>query len=115
MPPHPELLQQSFTVNLGPSQWKPQIVARIAPHLREQKREYKLFVMVNTVLQHDGGRTTRGDPVQAGDLVFDISLHQGVNTIEVWMIAALPKGQAMPNGADAVVEKITVLANVAKY
>lgn len=71
--------------------------------------------MVNTVLQHDGGRTTRGDPVQAGDLVFDISLHQGVNTIEVWMIAALPKGQAMPNGADAVVEKITVLANVAKY
>lgn len=115
MPPHRELLHQSFTVNLGPSQWKPQIIARIAPHLREQKREYKLFVMVNSVLQYDAGRITRGDPVQAGDMVFEASLHQGVNTIEVSMIAALPKGQTMPNGAEAVVEKITVLANVAKY
>ncbi|CAN8100916.1 unnamed protein product [Discula destructiva] len=113
VPPHPELLQQHFTINLGPTQWKLQIVARVSADLYPQMRPYKLFIMVNgKILLHDNPNSR--EPLQAGEVAFDASLHQGVNTISVHMIAALPEGKKMPNGADAVMEKILVLANVAK-
>lgn len=111
IPPHPKLLQQSFTIALGPTQWKLQIVPRISPVLEEQQRPYKLFIMINNQVLARGVPNPR-DPVQLGELLYDASLHQGVNIIKVQMIAALRKGETLPNGSDAVLESITVMANV---
>lgn len=111
IPPHPKLLQQSFTIALGPTQWKLQIVPRISPALEEQQRPYKLFIMINNQVLARGVPNPR-DPVQPGELLYDASLHQGVNIIKVQMIAALRKGETLPNGSDAVLETITIMANV---
>lgn len=111
--PSPKLLQQSFTINLSATQWKLQIVPRINPVLEQQQRPYKLYVLVNGQTLARGIPNPR-DPIQNGELLYDAQLHQGVNTIVVQMIAALPKGQMLPNGSDAVLEKITILANVMK-
>lgn len=113
VPPSPKLLQQNFTINLGPTQWKLQIVPRISTVLEEQQRPYKLFILVNGQVLSRGVPNPR-EPLQAGELMFDATLHQGVNTISVHMMAALPKGETLPNGSDAVLEKIMVLANVVK-
>lgn len=113
VPPHPKLLQQSFTIALGPTQWKLQIVPRISSALEEEQRPYKLFILINGQVLARGVPNPR-DPIQPGELLYDASLHQGVNTIMVQMIAALPRGQTLPNGSDAVLEKITILANVVR-
>lgn len=113
VPPSPELLQQSFTINLGPTQFQPQIVARIPPNLKPQGRPWKFHLLVNNKLQYPEESDPR-DPRESQELVFKTSLHQGVNTIMVTMLAALPGHERMPNGADAVLEKVTILANVAK-
>ncbi|KAH8744903.1 hypothetical protein F5883DRAFT_439487, partial [Diaporthe sp. PMI_573] len=113
VPPHPKLLQQSFTTNLAANQWKLQIVPRVSPALEQQQRPYKLYVVVNGQTLARGVPTPR-DAIQNGELLYDAQLHQGVNTIVLQMIAALPKGQKLVNGSDAVVEKITILANVMK-
>lgn len=113
VPPSPKLLQQSFTINLSATQWKLQIVPRICPALEQQQRPYKLYVLVNGQTLARGIPNPR-DPIQNGELLYDAQLHQGVNTIMVQMIAALPKGQRLPNGSDAVLENITILANVMK-
>ena len=114
LPAHPKEAQQSVTINLPINHWKIQIVPRLNPALEAQQRPYKLFVIVN-------GQTLGRqipppqDPVDPGCQVFDAQLHAGVNTIMIQMIAAVPKGQKLPNGADAELEKITVLANLLKY
>ncbi|ROW14220.1 hypothetical protein VPNG_04271 [Cytospora leucostoma] len=113
IPPSPRLLHQSFTINLSATQWKLQIVPRISPALEQQQRPYKLYVLVNGQTLARGIPNPR-DPIHNGELLYDAQLHQGVNTIVVQMIAALPKGQTLPNGSDAVLEKITILANVLK-
>lgn len=113
VPPSPKLLQQNFTINLGPTQWKLQIVPRISTVLEEQQRPYKLFILVNGQVLSRGVPNPR-EPLQAGELTFDATLHQGVNTISVHMLAALPKGELLPNGSDAVLEKVMILANVVK-
>ncbi|KAF3764690.1 Bromodomain-containing protein [Cryphonectria parasitica EP155] len=111
IPPHPKLLQQSLTVTLGPTQWKLQLLPRISPALEEQQRAYKMYILVNGQVLARGVPNPR-DPPQHGEAVYNANLHAGVNTVTVYMIAALPKGQTLPNGSDAVMEKITILANV---
>lgn len=113
VPPHPKLLQQSFTVNLAANQWKLQIVPRVSAVLEQQQRPYKLYVVVNGQTLARGVPTPR-DTIQNGEFLYDAQLHQGVNTIVLQMIAALPRGHKLPNGSDAVLEKISILANVMK-
>lgn len=114
LPAHPKEAQQSVTINLPITQWKIQVIPRINQSLEAQGRPYKLFVIVNGQTM---GRQIPSpqDPVDPGCQLFDVQLHAGVNTIMVQMIAAVPKGQKLPNGADAELEKITVLANLIKY
>lgn len=113
VPPHPKLLQPSYTISLSPSQWKLQIVPRMSLALEEQQRAYKMFVLVNGQLLGRGVPNPR-DPIQHGESLYDAQLHAGTNTIVVQIIAALPKGQTLPNGSDAVMEKITIFANLMK-
>lgn len=113
VPAHPKMLQQSFTIALGPTQWKLQVIPRISPVLEEQQRPYKMFILVNGQVLARGVPNPR-DPIQNDELMYDASLHQGLNNITIQILAALPKGQTLPNGSDAVMEKITILANVTR-
>lgn len=70
-----------------------------------------MFVLVNGQLLGRGIPNPR-DPIQHGESLYDAQLHVGTNTIVVQMIAALPQGQILPNGSDAVLEKTTIFANV---
>lgn len=70
--------------------------------------------MVNGQMLARGVPHPRDPPLHSGggESLYNASLHAGVNTITVQILAALPKGQTLPNGSDAVLEKVTVLANV---
>lgn len=85
-----------------------QLIPRLAP-FEQQGRQYRIFVQVNGQMV---GRTTPlpvpDDPLPPNALVFDLGLQYGVNTVQVTVIASLPKGQRLPNGAEAEVEKLVL-------
>jgi hypothetical protein len=114
LPPHPKEAQQSVTINLPANHWKQQVIVTVSPAVQEQQRPYKLFVIVNN---HTLGPAipVPNDPIEPGAKLYEAHLHHGVNTIQVQMAAALPKGQKLPNGSDVEVEKVTVLANMMRY
>lgn len=103
MPPHPTLTQQSRTVTLPSSHYFLQISPTISKGL-SFGRPYKMFVTVNNI------RLTQRDTQQDGFLrthVYETSLAQGVNRIEIEVVAS--KDQAK-EGLD--VERVTVFANL---
>ncbi len=55
------------------------------------------------------------DPIEPGAKLYEAHLHPGVNTMEIQLVAGLPRGQRLPNGSEVELEKITVLANMIKY
>jgi len=114
LPPHPKEAQQSVTINIPANHWKQQVIVTLAPSIMEQQRPFKLFVIVNGVTV---GTThpAANDPIDHGGKLYEAPLHPGVNTIQVQVIAALPKGQKLPNGSEVELEKVTVLANMARY
>jgi len=114
LPPHPKLAQQSVAVNIPVNQWKQQIMVSMAPSILAQQRHFKLFVIINgaTMLPTV---PPPNDPIEPGAKLYDATLSAGMNTIQVHLAAALPKAQRLPNGPDAQVEKITVLAHVLKH
>ncbi len=70
----------------------------------------------------NGHMITRGTPTPAPDdplppnaLVFEVMLQPGTNMIAITVVAALPKGQKLPSGADCEMEKITINAHLSKY
>jgi hypothetical protein len=101
--PHPTLSQQSRTMTLPSSHYFLQISPTISKGL-SFGRPYKMFVTVNNI------RLTQRDTLQDGFLrthVYETSLAQGVNRIEIEVVAS--KDQAK-EGLD--VEKVTVFANL---
>jgi hypothetical protein len=103
--PHPILTQQSRTMTLPSSHYFLQISPSISKGL-SFGRPYKMFVTVNNI------RLTQRDTQQDGFLrthVYETSLAQGVNRIEIEVVAS--KDQAK-EGLD--VEKVTVFANLLK-
>ncbi len=95
------------------NQWKQQIMVTLSPSIAEQGRPFKLFVISN-------GNTlgpaipVPNDPIAPGAKLYEANLHAGVNTLQIQMVAALPKGQKLPNGSEIELEKITLLANLTK-
>lgn len=105
IPPHPTLAQQSRTMTIPPSHYFLQISPTISKTL-SFGRPYKMFVSVN------GARLTQRDTQQEGPLrthVYESSLVQGVNRIEVEIAASKENGK---EGLD--IEKVTVFANLLK-
>ena len=45
-------------------------------------------------------------------MVFEIGLGLTTNIIAVTVVASLPKGQKLPNGADCEVERMTIYAQL---
>ncbi|KAK3942759.1 Bromodomain-containing protein [Diplogelasinospora grovesii] len=114
IPAHPKLAQQSLTIHIGGAHSRLQLIPRLAA-LEQQQRQYRLFVTINGQMV---GRATPlpipDDPLPMNAMVFDIPLQPGSNMISVQMIAALPKGQKLPTGADCELERITVMAHLLK-
>jgi hypothetical protein len=54
------------------------------------------------------------DPLPQHAIVFDVGLQTGTNLIQVSLIAALARGQKLPNGTDCELEKITINAHLSK-
>ncbi|KAI6783351.1 Protein polybromo-like protein [Emericellopsis cladophorae] len=107
MPDRKEM-QQSATVNL-PADSNRMTMTITLPELL-QERHYSLWAMFD---RHNLKCSTPYDPQQAyGDRVFEAMLHQGLNVIEVHLIAAIPKHERLPGGPDTELEIFTVYANV---
>lgn len=114
LPAHPKLAQHSVAVHIPASHWRQQIILSLHPSIQAQQRAFKLFVIVNSVTVGPAVPAPN-DPIENGAMLFEGSLHHGVNTIEIHLIAAVPKGQRLPNGPETELEIITIFANVMKY
>jgi hypothetical protein len=105
VPPHQTLTHQSRTMTLPSSHYFLQISPTISKGL-SFGRPYKMFVTVNNI------RLTQRDTLQDGFLrthVYETSLAQGVNRIEIEVVASKDGAK---EGLD--VEKVTVFANLLK-
>ncbi len=99
---------QNLALHIPGNQGRLQVIPRLAP-FEQQGRAYRMFVSINgqTV-----GRATPlpvpDDPLPQNAIVFDLNLQYATNIIVITVIAALRKGQKLPNGADCEVEKLTL-------
>ncbi|KAF4898030.1 Chromatin structure-remodeling complex subunit rsc4 [Colletotrichum fructicola] len=112
--PLEKVSQQSVTVHMPANQLRIQIVPTLPAFLEKEGRQYRLWVIINrhTLTPVHG---VPGQVLSTGERVFEAQLQAGiVNTIEVHVVAALPKGQKLPSGEDFEVEQMTVLANVVR-
>ncbi|KAK0734235.1 hypothetical protein B0T26DRAFT_61084 [Lasiosphaeria miniovina] len=114
IPAHPKIAQQNIAVHIPGNHSRLQLIPRLAP-LEQQQRPYKLFVTINN---QTVGRATPlpipDDPLPPTAMVFDLALQPGTNLIVVTLIAALPRGHKLPNGAECEIEKITINAFMSK-
>ncbi|KAL2165342.1 hypothetical protein VTH06DRAFT_639 [Thermothelomyces fergusii] len=108
IPAHPKEAHQNLTTHIPAAHSRLQLIPRLAP-FEQQGRQYRMFVTVN------GQTVVRAPPVPADDdplppnpVVFDLVLQPVTNIIAVTVIASLPKGQKLPNGADCEVEKLVL-------
>ncbi|KAK0667707.1 hypothetical protein QBC41DRAFT_323289 [Cercophora samala] len=108
IPADPKLAQNSVTFHLPASHSRLQLIPRLA-FFEQQGRQYKLMVQINGQMV---GRATPipvpDDPLPLNAMVFDLGLTLGTNMIVVTVVASLPKGQKLENGASAEVEKLTM-------
>ena len=99
---------QNLTVHVPGNHGRLQVIPRLAP-FEHQGRAYRMFVSINgqTV-----GRATPlpvpDDPLPQNAIVFDLNLQYTTNIVIITVIAALPKGQKLPNGADCEVERLVL-------
>ncbi|KAK3621564.1 hypothetical protein LTR56_022739 [Elasticomyces elasticus] len=110
IPPHPTLAQQSTTITLPDTHYSLQICPTISREL-STGRAYKIFVTLNGVRLNqrdtrflaDTGRRTH---------VYEGSLMQGVNRVEVEVVASREDGGVEGRGDLLDVEKVTVYAHL---
>jgi hypothetical protein len=92
-----------------------QIIPRIAA-LERQQRQYRIFVSVNNMpLPRSTPLPIPEDPLPLNSLVFDAQLQPGGNRIQVYIVAALPKGEKLPSGVEGEVERITIIAHLLSH
>ena len=111
IPASAEFTQQSITLSLDPAQCYLQISPQVSQAL-SSGRQYKLFVSVNTFRASPAIRPqVNGDVINSLDKkpVYDIPVNQGVNRIEIEIVALTGRGGQLE------VEKTVVLANLLKY
>lgn len=112
IPAHPKEAHQNLALHIPGNQSRLQLIPRLAP-FEQQGRQYRLFVTVNGQMI---GRATPlpvpDDPLPANAVVFDVNLHHATNIVTLSVIASLPKGQKLPNGADCEVEKLVLNVQV---
>lgn len=103
---------QSVTVHVPANQLRIQIIPTIAQSLQAHQRQYRVWVMVNRHVLNPQ-QPPQGQMLPANASVFEAQLQAGiVNTIDVHIIAAVPKAQHLPSGEKFELEQYTMLANV---
>jgi hypothetical protein len=108
IPAHPTEAQQNLTLHIPGNHSRLQLIPRLPP-LRQQGRQYRMFVAVNGQMMHPSAPLpVPDDPLPPDAVVFEANLQHVTNIITVTVIASLPKGQKLPNGADCEVEKLVL-------
>jgi hypothetical protein len=112
IPAQPREAHLNISMHVPGAHNRLQLVPRLAP-FEQQGRQYKLFVSINgQTVGRSAPLPIADDPLPASALVFDLALQYVTNIIVVTVVAALPKGQKLPNGADCEVEKMTINAQL---
>jgi hypothetical protein len=111
IPPSATASQQSVTINLPKTQHYVRIVPTIANHVKY--RPSKLCVTVG--MQRLEAMPQRAEEYDPAKPLYEVRLLEGVNRIEVEMIAGPIRGTAKnPAGQGIEREKFSVFINVAK-
>ncbi|KAL2257528.1 hypothetical protein VTK26DRAFT_9516 [Humicola hyalothermophila] len=112
LPAHPTEAQQNLALHVPGSHSRLQLIPRLAP-LEQQGRGYRLWVTLNGQTL---GRATPlpipDDPLPVNALVFDLPLQYTTNIIAITIVASLPRGQKLCNGADVEVERMIINAQL---
>ncbi len=115
MQANPKLAQQTIAIHIPAGHHHLQIVPQLAP-LEQQPRQYRLIVQwQDKTLPRSVPAPTPEDPLPPNALVFDTQLQPGGNRLAVSIIAALPRGEKLPNGEDSEVERFVILAHLASH
>jgi hypothetical protein len=108
IPAHPKEAHQNLTLHVPGHHHRLQLIPRLPP-FESEGRQYRLFVTVNgDTVGRAAPLPVPDDPLPATAIVFDINLQHTTNVVTVTVIASLPKGQKLPNGADCEVEKLVL-------
>ncbi|KAI1067967.1 hypothetical protein LB507_004505 [Fusarium sp. FIESC RH6] len=106
--PNPKEMEQFATVNLASHLTRILVVTAIPNHL--QNRQYSLWTLVNKQPLKPIHHQAPGQ--QPHERAFEAMLHQGINTIETHLIAAIPREERVPGGPEVELEVFTITANV---
>lgn len=107
IPAHPKEAHQNITMHVGTHN-RLQLIPRLAP-FEQQGRQYRMFVTVNgQTIGRAPPLPVKDDPLPPNPIVFDVMVQHITTIVSVTVIASLPKGQKLVNGADCEVEKLTL-------
>jgi hypothetical protein len=90
-----------------------QIIPTIPSFLVEQQRQFSLWVLVGKQILLPS-QPAPGQIMSQNSPIFEATLHPGVNSIEVHVVAALPKSQRLPTKPEIELEIFTIMANVTR-
>ncbi|KAK4105688.1 hypothetical protein N658DRAFT_128347 [Parathielavia hyrcaniae] len=108
IPAHPKEAHQNLTLHVPGHHHRLQLIPRL-PAFESDGRQYRLFVTVNgQTVGRAAPLPVPDDPLPPSAIVFEFNLQHMTNIVTVTVIAALPKGQKLPNGADVEVEKLVL-------
>jgi hypothetical protein len=112
IPAHPKEAHQNFAIHIPGQHSRLQLIPRLAP-FEQQGRAYRLFVSINgQTMPRATPLPVADDPLPVNALVFDLPLQYATNIISITIIAALPKGERLSNGADCEVERLVINAQL---
>ncbi|KAF4467799.1 polybromo-1 [Fusarium albosuccineum] len=106
--PDPFQMRQSVTINLSPHLNRILVVPAIPEHLHD--RQYSLWTLFNKQPLKPIHHQAPGQ--QPNEHAFETVLHHGVNSIEVHLIAAIPRNERVPGGPEVELEIFTILVNM---
>lgn len=111
IPPSPTASQQSVTISLPKTHHHLRIMPTIANHVMH--RPNKLIATLGNQRLNTVPR--RAEEYDQRRPLYEARLSEGVNRIEIEMIAGPPRGASKTgSGQDIELEKITVFVNIAK-
>ncbi|KAK4242671.1 Bromodomain-containing protein [Achaetomium macrosporum] len=110
IPAHPKEAFQTIVFHLTGQHTRLQVIPRLRP-FEQEMRPYRIWVMVDgQIIGRAAPLPVTNDPLPQDALVFEAPLHQGSTVIHIDVVAGLPKGQTLVNGATAEVERLTIMA-----
>ncbi|KAL2023637.1 hypothetical protein VTK56DRAFT_1794 [Thermocarpiscus australiensis] len=116
IPAHAKEAQQTLVLRIPPHSHRLQLIPRLAP-FESQGRAYRLDVTLNgQLLRRATPLPVPDDPLPVGAIVYDLALNHGTTSIIVIsVVAALPKGQMLVDGAVGEVETMTIHATLNRF